>query len=84
MILLSEDLPDGSGDVGHQLAGGVSHPFITQTYRCLAAYETKDTKNRDFIVAMNEKLDVLIKDPAGQCLAFPLSSEPPSRSFLLC
>ncbi|KAJ4941091.1 hypothetical protein JOQ06_027378 [Pogonophryne albipinna] len=43
----------------------VTHPFVTQTYSCVAAYETKDTKNRPFKVAMGEKLDVLIKDPAG-------------------
>ena len=71
MILLSDDLPDGSGggggDVTRQHAGSVTHPFVTQTHRCVAAYETKDTKNRPFKVAVDEKLDVLIKDPAGQC-----------------
>ncbi|KAK5880945.1 hypothetical protein CesoFtcFv8_021802 [Champsocephalus esox] len=59
MILMSDDLPDGGG------GGEVSHPFVTQTYSCVAAYETKDTKNRPFKVAMGEKLDVLIKGPAG-------------------
>jgi len=71
MILLSDDLPDGSGeggcDVRGQLAGSVTHPFVTQTYRCVAAYETKDTKNRPFKTSVDEKLDVLIKDPTGQC-----------------
>uniref|UniRef100_A0A4W6GBU5 NADPH oxidase organizer 1b n=1 Tax=Lates calcarifer TaxID=8187 RepID=A0A4W6GBU5_LATCA len=43
----------------------VTHPFVTQTYRCVATYETKDTKNLPFKVAVDEKLDVLIKDPAG-------------------
>ncbi|XP_078135535.1 NADPH oxidase organizer 1b [Sander vitreus] len=67
MILLCEDLPDGEGggDVTRQQAGNITHPFVTQTYRCVAAYETKDTKNRPFKVAVDEKLDVLIKDPAG-------------------
>ncbi|XP_039991542.1 NADPH oxidase organizer 1b [Xiphias gladius] len=69
MILLSDDLPDGSGGGGgvvtRQHAGSVTQPFVTQTYRCVAAYETKDTKNRPFKVAVDEKLDVLIKDPAG-------------------
>ncbi|KAK5905684.1 hypothetical protein CgunFtcFv8_001615 [Champsocephalus gunnari] len=59
LILMCDDLPDGGG------GGEVSHPFVTQTYSCVAAYETKDTKNRPFKVAMGEKLDVLIKDPAG-------------------
>ncbi|XP_059181128.1 NADPH oxidase organizer 1-like [Centropristis striata] len=67
MILLSDDLPDGSGggDVTRLQGSGITHPFVTQTYRCVAAYETKDTKNRPFKVAVDEKLDVLIKDPAG-------------------
>ncbi|XP_071318676.1 NADPH oxidase organizer 1b [Trachinotus anak] len=69
MILLSEDMSDGSGGGGggatRQHAGSITHPFVTQTYCCVAAYETKDTKNRPFKVAVDEKLDVLIKDPAG-------------------
>ncbi|XP_034563976.1 NADPH oxidase organizer 1-like [Notolabrus celidotus] len=62
MILLS-DASDGGGD--HQSAGSITHPLVTRTYRCVAAYETKDAKNRPFKVAVDEKLDVLIKDPAG-------------------
>nr|XP_046234160.1 NADPH oxidase organizer 1-like [Scatophagus argus] len=69
VILLSDDLPDGSGGGGggaaRQHASSVTHPFVTRTYRCVAPYETKDTKNRPFKVAVDEKLDVLIKDPAG-------------------
>lgn len=72
VILLSDYRPDGSdgggGNATHQQTGNVTHPFVTQTYRCVDAYETKDTKNRPFTVAVNEKLDVLIKDPAGQWL----------------
>lgn len=83
MILLSDYRPDGSdgegGDATHQQAGNVTHPFVTQTYRCVDAYETKDTKNRPFTVAVDEKLDVLIKDPAGQWLwLLCFISEPPS------
>ncbi|KAF4092828.1 hypothetical protein AMELA_G00024930 [Ameiurus melas] len=44
---------------------GVTQPFVTQVYRCIAAYETKDTKNRPFKVEMGEAVDVLIKDKAG-------------------
>ena len=64
MILLPDDPPEGSGE-----GGGITHPFVTETYRCVAAYETKDTKNRPFKVAVDEKLDVLIKDPAGRCFS---------------
>lgn len=64
-MLLSDDLPDGSGGAKGEI-NNITHPFITQTYRCVDAFETKDTKNRPFKVAVDEKLDVLIKDPAGQ------------------
>ncbi|XP_043957126.1 NADPH oxidase organizer 1a [Gambusia affinis] len=46
-------------------SGNVTQPFVTETYRCIALYETKDIKNKPFKVAVNEMLDVLIKDKAG-------------------
>lgn len=74
MILLSDDQPDGSGGGGwgvtHQQAGSITHPFVTMTYRCVAVYETKDTKNHPFKVDVDEKVDVLIKDPTGQRFSF--------------
>nr|XP_057905014.1 NADPH oxidase organizer 1-like isoform X1 [Doryrhamphus excisus] len=45
--------------------GSVTQPFATETYRCVAPFETKDTKNKPFKVALNEKVDVLMKDKAG-------------------
>lgn len=45
--------------------GNVTQPFVTETYRCVATYDTKDTKNKPFKVAVDEKVDVLIKDKAG-------------------
>ncbi|XP_069569613.1 NADPH oxidase organizer 1a [Brachyistius frenatus] len=45
--------------------GNVTQPFVTETYRCVAPYETKDTKNKPFKVAVDENVDVLIKDKAG-------------------
>ncbi|XP_056153677.1 NADPH oxidase organizer 1-like [Lampris incognitus] len=67
MIMPSGDAPDApDGGAGSSRAvGNVTQPFVTQMYRCVAAYETKDTKNRPFKVGLAEKLDVLIKDPAG-------------------
>ncbi|XP_067089476.1 uncharacterized protein [Osmerus mordax] len=53
----------GSG--GHDNNGNVTQPFVTEAYRCLAPYETKDTKNRPFKVAVDENVDVLIKDKVG-------------------
>lgn len=43
----------------------VTKPFVTETYRCVGTYETKDTKNRAFKVATDEQVDVLIKDKGG-------------------
>ncbi|KAF7204715.1 NADPH oxidase organizer 1b [Nothobranchius furzeri] len=67
MILMSDELLDGErgGGAGRHSVGNVTDPFVTQTYRSVAPYETKDTKNRPFKVAADEKLEVLIKDPAG-------------------
>ncbi|XP_062331510.1 NADPH oxidase organizer 1b [Osmerus eperlanus] len=71
MILPSEDLTGAGGlGEGHSQSqrlsmGNVTHPFVTRMYRCVAPYETKDTMNRAFPVALGERLDVQIKDPAG-------------------
>ncbi|TRY98974.1 hypothetical protein DNTS_001240 [Danionella cerebrum] len=46
-------------------SNGVTQPFVTETYRCVATYETKDTKNRPFKVEVDEVVDVLIKDQKG-------------------
>lgn len=56
----------GSG--GHDKNGNVTQPFVTEAYRCLSPYETKDTKNRPFKVALDENVDVLIKDKAGETI----------------
>lgn len=52
--------------------GNISQPFLSETYRCVAPYETKDTKNRPFSVAVNETVDVLIKDKGGMHLTVVL------------
>ncbi|XP_036446379.1 NADPH oxidase organizer 1a [Colossoma macropomum] len=63
MIMPSEESLGRSG--GRESDAGVTQPFVTETYRCIAAYKTKDTKNRPFKVEADEILDVLIKDKAG-------------------
>ncbi|KAG7459415.1 hypothetical protein MATL_G00210460 [Megalops atlanticus] len=63
VIMPSEDAPESGG--GRSSVGNVTQPFVTEAYRCVAPYETKDTKNRPFKVAVDEKVDVLIKDKAG-------------------
>ncbi len=72
MILQSDSINTVSGgpDLAnkHLRNGNVTQPFASKTYRCVAPYETKDTKNRPFKVAVDERLDVLIKDKAGMYL----------------
>ncbi|XP_070779465.1 NADPH oxidase organizer 1a [Enoplosus armatus] len=63
MIMPSDD--DINADAGQGNSGNVTQPFVTETYRCVAPYETKDTKNKPFKVTLDEKVDVLIKDKAG-------------------
>nr|XP_015801187.2 NADPH oxidase organizer 1a [Nothobranchius furzeri] len=63
MIMPSDDEIRSNG--GHITSGNVTQPFITETYRCVAPYETKDTKNKPLKVAADDKLDVLIKDKGG-------------------
>ncbi|XP_022608221.1 NADPH oxidase organizer 1-like [Seriola dumerili] len=61
IIMPTDDEIRGNAGQG----GNVTQPFVTETYRCVAPYETKDTKNKAFKVALDEKVDVLIKDKAG-------------------
>uniref|UniRef100_H3DKX9 NADPH oxidase organizer 1a n=1 Tax=Tetraodon nigroviridis TaxID=99883 RepID=H3DKX9_TETNG len=63
MIMPSEE--EVKAEAGHGSVGNVTQPFVTVTYRCVSQYETKDTKNKPFKVAADEKVDVLIKDKAG-------------------
>ncbi|CAL8283805.1 unnamed protein product [Merluccius merluccius] len=65
MVLPSGDPSSDMADITRGHAGSITHPFMTQRYSCVAPYETKDTKNRPFSVALDEVLEVLIKDPAG-------------------
>uniref|UniRef100_W5KNT3 NADPH oxidase organizer 1a n=1 Tax=Astyanax mexicanus TaxID=7994 RepID=W5KNT3_ASTMX len=63
MVMPSDDSLGRSSGTGSD--AGVTQPFVTETYRCIAPYETKDTKNRPFKVEVDETLDVLIKDKGG-------------------
>ncbi|KAJ8384032.1 hypothetical protein AAFF_G00212760 [Aldrovandia affinis] len=67
VIMPSDDVHDGKAAAGTSgiNVGNVTQPFVTEAYRCIAPYETKDTKNRAFKVAVEETVDVLIKDKAG-------------------
>ncbi|KAM8960379.1 NADPH oxidase organizer 1-like [Pelodytes ibericus] len=43
----------------------ITQPIISQSYLCVENFETKDIKNRPFIVQKGKYIDVLIKDPTG-------------------
>ncbi|XP_062359842.1 NADPH oxidase organizer 1 [Cinclus cinclus] len=43
----------------------ITLPQASQSYRCIEAFETKDTKNKPFTVAQKEIVEVLIKDMTG-------------------
>ncbi|NXQ21769.1 NOXO1 oxidase, partial [Peucedramus taeniatus] len=43
----------------------ITLPQASQSYCCLEAFETKDTKNKPFTVAQKEIVEVLIKDMTG-------------------
>ncbi|XP_048848332.1 NADPH oxidase organizer 1-like isoform X2 [Brienomyrus brachyistius] len=61
-------LPFGSLEIdsGKQIGvGNITQPFVPETYRCVATYETKDIKNRLFKVEVDEMVEVFIKDKGG-------------------
>ncbi|KAM7386800.1 hypothetical protein PAMA_009430 [Pampus argenteus] len=64
-IMIMPSHNDILSDGGQGGGGNVTQPFVTETYRCVAPYETKCTKNKPFKVAVDEEVDVLIKDKAG-------------------
>ncbi|KAL9835591.1 NADPH oxidase organizer 1-like [Geothlypis trichas] len=43
----------------------ITLPQASQSYRCIEAFESKDTKNKPFTVAQREIVEVLIKDMTG-------------------
>ncbi|NXB54219.1 NOXO1 oxidase, partial [Leucopsar rothschildi] len=43
----------------------ITLPQASQSYCCIKAFETKDTKNKPFTVAQKEIVEVLIKDMTG-------------------
>uniref|UniRef100_A0A663LL37 NADPH oxidase organizer 1 n=1 Tax=Athene cunicularia TaxID=194338 RepID=A0A663LL37_ATHCN len=48
-----------------QKLSSITHPQVSQSYRCIETFETKDTKNKTFKVDKKEIIEVLIKDMTG-------------------
>lgn len=68
-MIMPSETSLSSGNVG---MNNVTQPFVAETYRCIATYETKDTKNQPFKVEVDEIVDVLIKDRKGEKNSFGL------------
>ncbi|XP_016375101.1 NADPH oxidase organizer 1-like [Sinocyclocheilus rhinocerous] len=62
IVIMPSETSLGSSNVG---MNNVTQPFVAETYRCIATYETKDTKNQPFKVEVDEIVDVLIRDRKG-------------------
>ncbi|KAL8174994.1 UNVERIFIED_CONTAM: hypothetical protein K2H54_008453 [Gekko kuhli] len=43
----------------------ITQPVVSQSYSCVEAFETNDTKNRPFRAAKGETLEVLMRDSTG-------------------
>uniref|UniRef100_A0A8C3SI98 SH3 domain-containing protein n=1 Tax=Chelydra serpentina TaxID=8475 RepID=A0A8C3SI98_CHESE len=65
IIIMPSEMGDGKKDQPKQQNPSVTQPVVSQSYSCIEAYETKDTKNRPFKVAKKEIVEVLIKDMTG-------------------
>ncbi len=63
IMIMPSETSLSSGNVG---MNNVTQPFVTETYQCIAPYETKNTKNLPFKVEVDEMVDVLIKDHKGE------------------
>ncbi|XP_016345233.1 NADPH oxidase organizer 1-like [Sinocyclocheilus anshuiensis] len=62
IVIMPSETSLRSSNVG---MNNVTQPFVAETYRCIATYETKDTKNQPFKVEVDEIVDVLIRDRKG-------------------
>lgn len=62
----------------------ITYPQVSQSYRCIETFETKDTKNRSFNVAKKEIVEVLLKDMTGRFDSDPSISGMHAERFLDC
>ncbi|XP_007904273.1 NADPH oxidase organizer 1 [Callorhinchus milii] len=65
-------MPSGAGEQTGDLNGpnktsiqSITQPGVLESYRCIASYETKDTKNKAFKILEGEIVDVVAKNPSG-------------------
>ncbi|PKU34176.1 nadph oxidase organizer 1 [Limosa lapponica baueri] len=64
VVIMPSEIGGGKkNQPGSQLS--ITRPQVSQSYRCIETFETKDTKNQKFKVAAKEIVEVLIKDMTG-------------------
>ncbi|NXK20822.1 NOXO1 oxidase, partial [Arenaria interpres] len=64
VVIMPSEIGGGKkNQPGPQLS--ITRPQVSQSYRCIETFETKDTKNQKFKVATKEIVEVLIKDMTG-------------------
>ncbi|XP_031462417.1 NADPH oxidase organizer 1 [Phasianus colchicus] len=65
VIMPSEIGGEKKKEVQQQQPLSITYPQVSQSYRCIETFETKDTKNKTFKVAKKEIVEVLLKDMTG-------------------
>ncbi|OXB81878.1 UNVERIFIED_CONTAM: hypothetical protein H355_015075, partial [Colinus virginianus] len=65
VIMPSEIGGEKKKEAQQQQQLSITYPQVSQSYRCIETFETKDTKNKSFKVAKKEIVEVLLKDMTG-------------------
>ncbi|NXY90248.1 NOXO1 oxidase, partial [Alcedo cyanopectus] len=65
VVIMPSEIGGEKKNQPQQPLSSITLPQASQSYRCIETFETKDTKNKTFKVAMKEIVEVLIKDMTG-------------------
>uniref|UniRef100_A0A670JSV7 SH3 domain-containing protein n=1 Tax=Podarcis muralis TaxID=64176 RepID=A0A670JSV7_PODMU len=65
IVILPSEMGPGKKETPLPPSATITQPVVSQSYRCIEAYETKDTSNRLFRATKGEILEVLMKDKTG-------------------
>ncbi|KFQ09887.1 NADPH oxidase organizer 1, partial [Leptosomus discolor] len=65
VVIMPSEMGGEKKNQPQQQLSSITHPQASQSYRCIETFETKDTKNKAFIVTEKEIVEVLIKDMTG-------------------
>ncbi|KAJ6653740.1 hypothetical protein lerEdw1_008767 [Lerista edwardsae] len=65
VIILPSVAGDQKAEAATPASPVITQPVVSQSYRCVENFETKDTKNKPFRASKEERLEVLMKDRTG-------------------